>query len=168
MKKGVLLFLVLAVFLGCHDVKMPEEPENLLSKDQMVHILLDLALVNSAKGVNKKMLENNGIVPDQYIYKKYQIDSLQFAENNNYYAYRVDDYDEIIQKVMDSLDVIRKGLSEDMKKEEESMRGIGKSDSVTGAKRIKPVTNDSLNQLRGINDRVENKGLERVDSLIVD
>ncbi|WP_053971105.1 DUF4296 domain-containing protein [Mangrovimonas sp. ST2L15] len=164
MKKGALLFLVLAVFLGCHDVKMPEEPENLLSKEQMAHILLDLALVNSAKGVNKKMLENNGIVPDQYIYKKYQIDSLQFVENNNYYAYRVDDYDEIIQKVMDSLDVIRKGLSEEMKKEEERFRR--KQDTIKEIKTIQPAKSDSLNQLLG-REQIDKKDVFKTTDSIV-
>lgn len=166
MKKILTLFFALAFLLGCHDVKKPKEPENLLSKDQMVDILFDLAIVNSAKGVNKKMLEDNGVIPSQYIYKKHEIDSLQFVENNNYYAYRIDEYEEIIAKVMDSMQSIKEQLSKDMKEEEERFRTP--NDSIKSIKKDRLAKTDSLDQKQGLNQNDQDKVLKAVDSLVVD
>ena len=66
----------------------PEKPENLISKDKMAEILYDMFIINSAKGVNRKILRNNGIDPEAYILSKYEIDSIHFAQSNAYYAYR--------------------------------------------------------------------------------
>lgn len=166
--KLVLVLMVVSFFLwSCHDVKLPKEPDHLLSKEEMVDVLFDLALVNSAKGVNKKILENNGILPNEYIYKKYQIDSLQFVENNNYYAYRVDEYEEIIQKVMDSIDVLRKQLNREVKEEDEERRV--KSDSIKAAKQtITPRKRDSLNKRR-LEQTIDKEVLEEdLEGLIVE
>jgi hypothetical protein len=73
----------------------------------MVGILIDVAIINSAKGINKSIIENNGILPDVYIYNKHQIDSLQFVLSNEYYTYNIKDYQEIISKVNDSLNTLR-------------------------------------------------------------
>ena len=47
---------------------------------------MDLALVNAAKSTNISVLHDNGIEPMEYIYKKHNIDSLQFVESDNFYA----------------------------------------------------------------------------------
>ena len=36
---------------------------------------------------------SNNVSPVTYIYEKHQIDSLQFAESNEYYAYDIKDYE---------------------------------------------------------------------------
>ena len=48
----------------------------------MADILIDMALLTSAKGINKKKMENNGIIPENFILEKHKIDSMQFAESN--------------------------------------------------------------------------------------
>ena len=37
----------------------------------MVDIIYDMTLINVAKGVNKSILENNGIIPEQYLFNKH-------------------------------------------------------------------------------------------------
>ena len=93
------IYIVLLVLLvGCNSDR-PSKPDNLISKDEMSEIIYDVFLLNAAKGVNKKILENNGIFPQDYIFKKYKIDSLQFALSNEYYAYNIDIYESIMAKV---------------------------------------------------------------------
>lgn len=78
-----------------------------MSEDNMVNVLVDLAIMSSAKGVNKSKIENKGIIPDAYIYKKNNIDSTIFAESNAYYAFDIKKYDAIYLRVKDSLTVLR-------------------------------------------------------------
>ncbi|AUC82615.1 DUF4296 domain-containing protein [Lacinutrix sp. Bg11-31] len=113
----LLLFLTLS---SCYNVVKPNKPNNLISEDNMVNVLVDMAIMSSAKGVNKSRLEKNGIVPDEYIYKKNSIDSLTFAESNAYYAFDIKKYDVIYKRVKDSLTVIRdKYKAIDTKEKEE-------------------------------------------------
>ena len=81
-----------------------KKPANLISEDQMVEILFDVILINSAKGVNKQLLQNNIENPLNYIYRTYGIDSLQFTESNTYYTYHTDQYNSIYEKVESKLD----------------------------------------------------------------
>ena len=36
--------------------------------------MYDAFILNSAKGVNKRVLEKNGVFPEEYIFEKYNID----------------------------------------------------------------------------------------------
>ncbi|MCB0388033.1 MAG: DUF4296 domain-containing protein, partial [Winogradskyella sp.] len=75
-------------------------------------------------------LEKNGIVPDSYVYDKHNIDSLQFLNSNNYYTYYINDYQEIINKVNDSLKTLRTKynvLYEKEKYEEKKLDSIKRS-----------------------------------------
>ena len=107
LKKHIVISLIFsALFVSCYNVNKPDKPKNLLSEDQMVAVLVDMAIVSSAKGINKKKLEDNGIVPDEYIYKKNNIDSIIFAESNTYYAFNIETYNDIYARVKDSLTVL--------------------------------------------------------------
>ena len=89
--------------------------------------MYDLYILNAAKGVNRKLLELNGIMPSDYIYRKYGIDSLQFAESNTYYAYDPEVYTRIIAKMNTDLEK-DKVLYEKLTKEDEVSDSIKKAD----------------------------------------
>lgn len=124
MRNGLIIGFILLAFTSCYKVKKPNKPENLIPKDKMVSILIDMSIMSSAKGVNKKLLENNGIVPEAYIYEKHEIDSTMFAESNSYYAFDIETFDDIYKKVHDSLTVLRdkyKAIEAKEKKEKEKI-----------------------------------------------
>ena len=99
-KKIVILFLLVLCFQCKNNrIERPPKPDNLISEEQMVEVLYDMALMSSAKGLNRRIIENNGIFPDVYIYEKHGIDSLQFMSSNAYYAYDIDLYDNIYKRV---------------------------------------------------------------------
>ncbi len=94
-----ILILFLAISCNNNSIEKPKKPKNLIKKDKMVEIIYEMTIFTAAKGVDKKLIENKGILPEDYIYKKYNIDSTQFAKSNEYYAYNLDSYEDIYAKV---------------------------------------------------------------------
>ncbi|CAZ95361.1 Conserved hypothetical protein [Zobellia galactanivorans] len=111
------MFLVL---VSCNETLL-EKPENLIPQEKMVEILQDLAIVNAAKTTNLEVLRENGIEPMDYIFKKYDIDSLQFVESDRYYASLPVEYEKIYKKVETNLEKKSKEL-EEQKKLNDSIR----------------------------------------------
>jgi hypothetical protein len=125
------VLILLLVLSSCYKVEKPNKPEHLISEENMVNILVDMAIMSSAKGVNKSQIERNGIVPDEFIYKKNNIDSTIFAQSNAYYAFDIKKYDAIYLRVKDSLTILRnKYKAIDTKDREEKE----KEDSIKRAK----------------------------------
>ncbi|MEO8933399.1 MAG: DUF4296 domain-containing protein [Xanthomarina sp.] len=122
MKKILIGLTLFALIASCSYATKPKKPKDLISKDRMINILIDVSLINSAKGINKSILENSGMVPDQYIFEKYQIDSLQFISSNEYYTYNLKDYEDIVNKISDSLKMLRTMYSDLAEKEKEAQR----------------------------------------------
>lgn len=137
MNRIVLTLLVIVVILSCNNIEKPKKPDNLISKDRMVDVITDISLMTAAKGMNKNLLEKNAINPQNYIYEKYNIDSVQFAESNNYYAYDVKEYEDIYEIVKERLEKKKdeyKALQEQDKEEKDSLKKIKKKvrDSIKG------------------------------------
>ena len=84
MKK--LLFVLTVIFLASCSEKPVPKPDNLLSKEVMEEIVYDLALLQAAESHRPQVLTENKIEVKQFIYKKYNIDSLTYFQNYKYYA----------------------------------------------------------------------------------
>ena len=135
MKQLKNLVVIFVLCLSCTHSSEPKKPQNLIPKNKMVDIMVDLSIVASAKGMNKKLIERNGITPDMYIYKRHEIDSSQFAESNAYYSYYIDDYKLILNRVEDSLGKLkfkynRLAEKEEAREESEKTEKKGKKDLV--------------------------------------
>lgn len=98
MKKIAILFLIFSVFASCQKSAI-EKPDKLIEEDVMVNIIYDLAILEAIKSQNVTPLETHNINPNDYIYKKYKIDSLQFAKNDKYYASDIKKYKSIYDRV---------------------------------------------------------------------
>jgi len=112
-KKINSLVLLVAMLLGlfvisCQDVKKPDRPENLITKDKMASIMIDFYITNAARSINNKLLKKTGVQLDSLLYAKYDIDSIQFAESNTFYSANLKAYEEIMKKVSDSLTLLKK------------------------------------------------------------
>ena len=123
------VIIILSFLLGCNNslTQKPIPPDNLISQEKMVDIIYDMTLINVAKGVNKSILENNGIIPEQYLFNKHSIDSILFARSNEYYSYDLKTYQIIYDKVKikleknkniisDSIDILKQISGELSKK----------------------------------------------------
>ena len=99
-------------------------PVNLISEDKMIEILYDMSLISVSKGINKRIIENNGMKPKKYILKKHNIDSIQFVSSNEYYSKDLETYLSIYEEVLNKLQSNREIVIEtiDSKKEERARR----------------------------------------------
>lgn len=123
MLKNTIGILVLSLLtIACNDSVNIKKPDNLISKDKMSDILYDLYTVNASKGVNKKLLESNGLMPETYVLTKYNIDSTQFADSNTYYSFDIETYKAIVEKVKTRLEKEKEKYEKIKEKEDESFK----------------------------------------------
>ena len=103
MKKYFLLLIAVSLLTSCQNNTV-EKPDNLIPEDQMVDIIYDLSILQAMRNSNQDVLDSNRVNPNTYIYKKYKIDSLQFAKSNQYYAAKsIKKYDQLYQSVNDRI-----------------------------------------------------------------
>lgn len=104
----------------------------------MVDILTELSLVQAARNYNRPKLEKLGITPNSYIYKKFDIDSLQFEKSSAWYAEHYVQYDRIYDSVKSRIEL--------MKVKIDSIRDVERKieDSIKQAKKDSLKATDSL------------------------
>ena len=105
MKKTLFILLIICSCGFVNDENLV--PDNLITEEKMVDILYDMSLISVSKGINKRILENNGMKPKKYILKKYNIDSLQFVLSNEYYSKDLERYLKIYEEVLNKLEMNR-------------------------------------------------------------
>lgn len=106
----LLLVLISSVVLGCQEVVRPEIPDKLIPESKMVDILVEAYIGNAARSNNNRVLRLGGVQLDSILYAKYDIDSLQFAQNTAYYASQIDPYLDILEAVETELSGMKKSL----------------------------------------------------------
>jgi hypothetical protein len=79
----------------------------------MVDIMYDVSVLEAMKSQKAFVLEANKINPNTYIYKKYKIDSLQFANSDKFYASDIKKYKEIFDKVNKRMEEKIEGFKKD-------------------------------------------------------
>ena len=101
--KFVIVIIGILVFLGCQNVEKPMLPENLIPEELMADILAEAYIGNAARSNNNRILRSKGVKLDSILYKKYDIDSLQFAASNAYYASNLNGYAKLLKMVEERL-----------------------------------------------------------------
>ena len=66
--------------MGCNN----NTPENLISEKKMESIIFDIMILNASSDYDLKI--DNFFLSDELIFKKYDIDSIQFYESELYYS----------------------------------------------------------------------------------
>ncbi|MBP6557507.1 MAG: DUF4296 domain-containing protein [Flavobacterium sp.] len=110
MCKTVIWLGLLGFFISCSNGV--DKPKNLIKKDKMIDILYDISLLEAIKSQNI----NGGISTknaNDFLFKKYKIDSVQLEKSNKYYASDIEEYKLMYQEVKKRL-------------EEETKKGNGK------------------------------------------
>ena len=127
MKKGVLFFILISLIFSCKE-EFVKKPENLIEKEIMVDVMYDLALLEAIKYQSPNALQAHKINPDEYIYKKYKIDSAQFVQSNMYYASDYKEYKKMYDQINSRL-VKNKSLLEEAIKNEKDKALLLKKES---------------------------------------
>lgn len=71
--------------VACQKVDKPPKPKPLLEQSKMVELIADLIVLDASMSVNSKNLSDINLVPSQFIFQKYKLDSAQIAANLRYY-----------------------------------------------------------------------------------
>ena len=103
------ILIITLIFYSCNLINKEKNniPENLISEEKMINIIYDMSLISVSKGINKRILENNGMKPKSYILNKHNIDSLQFVNSNEYYSKDLEKYLHIYESVLKRLEINR-------------------------------------------------------------
>jgi len=132
-KYALLIFLALGVF-ACQDVVRPDIPDEIIPEAKMVDVLVEAYIGNAARSNNNRVLRMGGVQLDSILYAKYEIDSLQFAQNTAYYASQIDPYMRILEQVETKLSGVKKSLdsialidAEQQKKDKDSLLDSAKT-----------------------------------------
>jgi len=151
-------FLIIAgfvfCFFGCQNVLRPEMPENLIPEDKMVDILTETYLINAARSFDKRTILENKIKLDSFVYLKFNIDSLQFAQSNAFYTSDLDTYNRIFLKVQERMTGLKTRV--------DSIKEI----IVTEEKRVKDSIDASKRDSLGLKPKQDTIALEPEPKLI--
>ena len=102
MTKLSTIFVCFLLFLSCTSNTILEPPKDLIPKEKMISIFVDLHLAQAAKNI-KNLKEKRNENYFQLVYDKYQIDTIKFNESNEYYASLIDEYHAMFVEVEDRL-----------------------------------------------------------------
>lgn len=115
MKIHFLLVIVFSLVSCTHSVV--EKPERLIDKEVMVDILCDIAILQSAENFNTALFSEKNIKINDLIYKRYNIDSVSFAQSNRYYAANPHQYQKMFKQVAEKIAQKKEALTEKSSKE---------------------------------------------------
>lgn len=121
MKNIVIPFVAIIFLLSCSN-KSAKKPDNLIPLETMEEVIYDVYMLNAIKISNKKLLQNEEVSFEKEIFEKYNIDSLQFAKSNNFYAADFETYKALIERIKKRMDLNKKALEELMEKEKKSKK----------------------------------------------
>lgn len=105
MRLIIFLFLI-SILFSCEAEE--EIPENLISKDSMVNILIDVHIAEG-KTTQSGLPRDSALAYYRFledeIFEKYDIDSARYNMSMHYYTEQIDVLDEIYEVVLDSLNL---------------------------------------------------------------
>lgn len=102
MTKLSTIFVCFLLFLSCTSNTILEPPKDLIPKEKMISIFVDLHLAQAGANI-KNLKEKRNENYFQLVYDKYQIDTIKFNESNEYYASLIDEYHAMFVEVEDRL-----------------------------------------------------------------
>ena len=123
MKNFVFIILVLFLSVSCKK-DLVKEPKRLIEKGKMIDIMYDLSLLDAMKYQNPMSLDSVDADPKKFIFKKYKVDSLQFAQSNIYYAANYDTYKDMFDEIGKRLAVKQRAVDSIVKIEEKKAAKI--------------------------------------------
>lgn len=133
--KKLALILVSFLAFACTNEAVPK-PDHLLKEGEMVNILYDISILQAIKSYQPQALEDGKVDAKNYIYKKYSIDSLTFAQNQAYYASKLELYESIQTKLGEKI----KKEKDDFKAKAEDVKPLKKGET----KKFKAAVKDSF------------------------
>ncbi len=109
--------------VACQKVDKPPKPKPLLEQSKMVELIADLIVLDASMSVNSKNLSDINLVPSQFIFQKYKLDSAQIAANLRYYNEDITINKEIYLQAKARVEIMKKNY-DSIKTLKDSLRRI--------------------------------------------
>jgi len=103
--RHIFYITVFIIFFSCESKTKFKEPKDLISREQMIDLLIDLHIGVAAKNVKNKNLERD-INYMVFVFEKYKIDSIRFQKSNIYYMSNIEEYEEMFEEVEAKLKIL--------------------------------------------------------------
>lgn len=116
MRKIILFLAIAIVFVSCKEEVVPK-PKQLIAQDVMFDIMYDLTVLEAIKNQNPASLDTFKINSRAYIFKKYKIDSVQYAKSNIYYASDYNEYKSMFEQISKRLEIKTQSVDSLIKKQ---------------------------------------------------
>jgi len=108
------IFILLILTISCSD---QNSPADLMSEEQMVDFLLDINIINSSRAYRNNSDLNYYNIKDTFLYKKHNIDSIQFVNSNSYYSSKPKKYLKIYSQLQKKMRSIKDSIEIELNKE---------------------------------------------------
>nr|WP_294787862.1 DUF4296 domain-containing protein [uncultured Flavobacterium sp.] len=157
MKNCIVILLVLFLSISCKK-ELVKQPAKFIEKEKMIDIMYDLSLLEAMRYQKPLSLDSVESDPTKFIFKKYKVDSLQFAQNNVYYASDYENYKDMFDEVNKRIAVNQRAADSlakiDEKKAAKALKNKKKElpkDSIQ--KTIRKINVDSIKMIQRKNRR---------------
>lgn len=139
MKNFIVILLVLFLSISCKK-ELVKQPSKLIERGKMIDIMYDLSLLEAIRYQRPLSLDSVETSATKFILKKYKVDSLQFAQNNIYYASDYESYKDMFDEVSKRLAVNQRAADSIVQLEEKKAAKENKN-------KPKEVVKDSVKKM---------------------
>ncbi len=115
MKKIILVLVIL--FIGSCTDNPVKKPANLLDQETMEAVLLDISLLQATSSFAPSKLVEHNLKTNEFIFKKYQIDSATLTQNQLYYAANIKVYEKMSKNILSKIESLQEESDTLLKKE---------------------------------------------------
>lgn len=137
LRKSLFLLLSMVLFGSCQSVNPAEKPKTLLSAEKMEQVLTDMILLDAILSVNSKKIEEHQIDASNFIFNKYQIDSLTLSQNIEYYNEVYSTNAVIYDKVKTNIETLKQRLEQDKKLKDSLQKAVTQQKKITDSLKLK-------------------------------
>lgn len=109
--KKLTAILILISLVSCSDIQNSPKPDDYYGDDKMADMMTDLYLMEASMTSDRGAFTQLEMLPNDYIFKKYDTDSVVFKENLFYYSDRIEKYDRIMDMVQERLDILKDSVA---------------------------------------------------------
>ena len=117
------IFLVILILMATSCAKSDKKPENLLSKEKIVSILIDVHILESEIQTLRVSKDSSQLLFNTFereLFEKHQVDKEVYKKSFEYYLEGVKEMEKIYEAVIDSLNYMEK--SADTKPKTDSLK----------------------------------------------
>lgn len=135
-----ILFITFLVLLSaCEKKEVVAKPENLIAEPMMEQIIFDLTYIKAIEGQDRKLADIVKGKENNYIYTKYNIDSLQLAQSNIYYASYPEKYGAMYERIENRFERMKDSVNASMRANTKTRDSLIKQRQTEKSDTIKPA-----------------------------